>query len=251
MYGQLNGSEATGQSIKLYHRVNPSRHYSLIGRTTTDSFGFYEFTRAEGVVYTNRSWFVRAPDATHSRTVYERVAALVSLLASQTTADTSQPIVFSGHVTPNHAFERVLLQVRRGTGDEGMTVASATLGRSSDYSLAHCWRIAGERFVRVVFPGDQRNIRSASDPLSITIEQHQVPDFTINSSPAGIEVGSSATIPGSCSSRAAQLPSTTLQSLSVDDRLISRCSHVTLPGLRLATEATASASGRFTTKCTS
>ena len=54
----------------------------------------------------------------------------------------------------------------------------------------------GERVVRVLFPGDRRNIQGASDPLSITIQQRQVPDFTINSTDPVIEVGQSATIFG-------------------------------------------------------
>ncbi len=61
IYGQLNGgTTVANQTIVLYHHINGSHHgYSVVGRTTTNSFGFYEFTRADGVVDTNRSWFVR------------------------------------------------------------------------------------------------------------------------------------------------------------------------------------------------
>ena len=69
IYGQLKGAPVAGQTIRLYHRVNPSPFFTLIGSTTTDSFGFYKFTREEGVVMSNRSWFVRGPGFTHSRTV--------------------------------------------------------------------------------------------------------------------------------------------------------------------------------------
>jgi hypothetical protein len=48
-YGQLKGGTVKGQPIRLYHRVNPSAHFSLVGKTTIDRFGFYEFTRAEGL----------------------------------------------------------------------------------------------------------------------------------------------------------------------------------------------------------
>ena len=196
IYGQLKGGTVKGQPIRLYHRINPSTQFSLVGKTTTDSFGFYEFTRAEGVVYTNRSWFVRGPNGTHSRTVHERVAALVSLQANTTTADTGQPVVFSGHVTPNHAFERVLLQVQRGATDDWKTLASTRLGPGSNYVIVYRWRVPGERVVRVLFPGDLRNMTSESDPLGVTIQQHQVPDFTINSTDPVIQVGQSATIFG-------------------------------------------------------
>src|SRR5947209_20277591 len=52
IYGQLNGTNVAGQTVRLYHRVNPSPGFALVGRTTTDARGFYEFTRAEGVVLT-------------------------------------------------------------------------------------------------------------------------------------------------------------------------------------------------------
>ena len=86
IYGQLRGGNVAGQTIMLYHRVNPSTWFTLIGKTTTNTLGFYEFTRVEGIVYTNRSWFVRGPDGAHSRTIHERVAAEVSLTANMTTA---------------------------------------------------------------------------------------------------------------------------------------------------------------------
>jgi hypothetical protein len=196
IYGQLRGGDVAGQPVKLYHRINPFTQFTLIGKTTTDKFGFYDFTRAEGVVYTNRSWFVRGRDGAHSRTIHERVAAEVTLQASMTTANTGQPIVFSGHVTPNHAFERVFLQVQRGEANNWSTVTSTRLGPGSNYLISHHWRTPGERVVRVLFPGDRRNIAGASDPLSITIQQRQVPDFTINSTDPVIQVGQSATIFG-------------------------------------------------------
>ncbi len=114
IYGQLQRNPVAGQPIVLYHRVGSQRHFTVIGHTTTDSFGFYKFTREEGIVTTNRSWFVRGPNSSHSRTVHERVAALVSIAADKTAADTRQPITFSGSVSPSHAFQRVLLQAQTG-----------------------------------------------------------------------------------------------------------------------------------------
>ncbi len=152
IYGQLRGGDVAGQPVKLYHRVNPSTQFTLIGKTTTNTFGFYEFTRVEGIVYTNRSWFVRGLDGAHSRTIHERVAAEVSLTANMTTADTGQPIVFSGHVTPNHAFQRVFLQVQKGATDNWSTVASTRLGPGSNYTISRHWRMPGQRVVRVSVP---------------------------------------------------------------------------------------------------
>jgi hypothetical protein len=196
IYGQIKGSPVAGQPIFLYHRVGLQRHYSLIGHTTTDAFGFYKFTRAEGVVTTNRSWFVRGPSHSHSRTVHEQVSALISLGADKTTSDTNQPITFTGTVSPNHRFQRVLLQEQVGSSDAWKTVKTGFLNGGSSYSISYRWRVPGERDARVVLPGDPRNVRSESDALTVSIQQAQVPGFTVNSSTPIIPEGSMVTISG-------------------------------------------------------
>ncbi len=199
IYGQLNAAPVMGQKIVLYHHVAGSQQgYTRIGETTTDAHGFYEFTRAEGVVETNRSWFAREAGGqnVHSRTVYERVSALVSLSASATNADTNHAILFYGHVDPNHRFERVYLQAQKGGSDDWTTLKSTRLGPLSNYTIWYRWRVPGVRDVRVVFRGDFRNIRGESDPVTVTIQQAQIPGFTIASSSPIIPEGSTVSISG-------------------------------------------------------
>lgn len=204
IYGQLNGSNPAGQTIQLYHRVNPSHLFTLIGTTTTNALGFYEFTRPDGIVTTNRSWFVRAPALpgnVHSRTVDERVAALVSLTASTPTSvsgyDTNHPILFTGHVYPDHQFEHVYLQEQQGlNGDDWKTLDTGLLGPGSNFAIRYRFRRPGVRDVRVLIRRDARNIAGASDTVTVAVQQAQVPDFTINTSAPIIDEGSSATISG-------------------------------------------------------
>jgi hypothetical protein len=198
IYGQLNDPPVGGQPIVLYHHIAGIPGYTRVGSTTTLSNGFYEFTRAEGVVMTNRSWFVREEGArhVHSRTIHERVEALVSLSASQTTQLTRKPIVFTGHVTPNHAFEPVYLQVLSGAADDWHTVKAGLLGAGSNYAITYRFRFPGVYAVRVVFRGDFRNVRGESDPVTVAIQQAQVADFTINSSNPIISDGQTVTISG-------------------------------------------------------
>jgi hypothetical protein len=196
IYGQLNLTAGANQTIRLYHRIDPNPSFTLIGVTKTDAHGFYEFTRAEGVVLTNRNWFVRGPDATHSRTVHELVAAEVSLAANQTNGDTLHPLTFTGGVTPDHAGQRVYLQAQKGASDDWTTLKSGRLGPGSSYSISYRWRTPGERDVRVLLPADPRNIATASSPVAVTIQQTEIPDFTINSSSPIITIGASATISG-------------------------------------------------------
>ena len=197
IYGQLNLKHPGNRLIVLFHRVNPSKRFSPVQTTHTNAVGFYEFPRADGVVTTNRSWFALGPNGTHSRTVHELVAANVTLAASSATGDTNHPLSFSGSVAPNHTGERVLLQAQVGLkGDDWRNVAGGRIGPGSNYSISHRFVQPGERDLRVVFPGDARNVRGVSDPVTVAVQQTQNRTFTINASPQNLDEGSTVTISG-------------------------------------------------------
>ncbi|MBV9808348.1 MAG: hypothetical protein JO286_14250 [Solirubrobacterales bacterium] len=210
IYGHLNVTPVAGQTIILYHHLAGSGlGYTKVGQTTTDSHGFYEFTRAENVVMTNRSWFVREAGIhqIHSRTVFERVAALVSLSASTSSAVTGQPVVFTGHVDPSHAGEPVVLQQETASG-EWRDLKSGRLDLGSNYAITYRWRFAGDHTVRVLFGSDVRNIRGAANPVTVAVQQVQRPGFTINTSDQLISYGQSVTISGVLDSAATSTPVT-------------------------------------------
>jgi hypothetical protein len=197
IYGQLNGPDNAGQSIRLYHRINPHTSFSLVATTTSNTAGFYVLPRGEGVVVSNRSWFVRGPDTTHSRTIHEGVTALVSLASSTTTAATGQPIVFSGGVTPSHRSQPLELQEQGSLGGNGWrTIAKTATATSSSFSVPHRWDLPGIYTVRAVLPGDQRNLEGDSDSTTVVITQKQVPSFTIASSAQIVLEGETVTISG-------------------------------------------------------
>lgn len=199
----------------LYRHISGRGHpgYTVVGRTTTDPSGFYDFTREENVVFINRSWFTRLADEpqVHSRTVYERVAALVSLTSGDSGANTvigitNHPITFRGHVTPNHADERVYVQTRNLGSEDWHSLSSGRLGADSNYSITLRPRVPETREVRVVFRGDDQNIRGVSDSLTVTIQQAQNPNFTINTTTPVINYGQSATITGTLGARSSTPP---------------------------------------------
>jgi hypothetical protein len=209
IYGQLKGSNVGGQTIVLYHRINPVPYFTVIGTTKTTSTGFYEFNRPQNpitdlsVVQSNRSWFVRAPGLAgniHSRTVHERVAA--SLILNQPTPPaagflTRQPVLFTGSVAPNHAGQRVLLQEQSGaTGTSWKTVKVGRLDGSSQFSIPYRFALPGDHTMRVFFPRDARNIASSSDSVTVSVQQKENPYFTITTSAPIIPVTTSATISG-------------------------------------------------------
>jgi hypothetical protein len=181
IYGRLLGRESANQRIVLWHRLNPNTGFTVIGRTETDSSGRYEFTRQNGIVLTNRSWYVTGPVRSHSETVHERVSAEVTLTPSATQATTRHPITFTGQVSPGHAGQTIELQAQRGDSNNWNTIKTARLDTSSSYSVPFAWRFAGPRNVRAVFASDPRNTRGISAVSPIVVEQAEVPGFTIGS----------------------------------------------------------------------
>jgi hypothetical protein len=196
IYGRLTGPGNANQLIRLYHRINPAPYFTLISTTRTNALGQYEFTRAENIVETNRNWFVRGPAFTHSRTVHERVAALVSLASSSQSGFTRNPLVFSGHVTPDDAGGPVLLQEQNASGTSWHTIKHDRLGPGSDYNISYAWRVPGSYDVRVLFPGDVRDMAAPSDPVTVIIQQTEVPGFTIATSDPVVPNGQPVTISG-------------------------------------------------------
>jgi hypothetical protein len=198
IYGQLNTLNHANRPITLWHHVSGTGPgYTVVQRTTTNAFGFYSFSRAAGVVTTNRSWFATAGNGVHSRTVFERVHALVSVDNPPSSALTNQRVLVTGKVTPNHRGERVRLQQQvGGNGDDWRTIDFGRIGPGSRYRIVHRFRMAGDRTLRVVFPGDGRNLRGESDSFSLEVAQNQNPRFTLNASADPITVGGSVTLTG-------------------------------------------------------
>jgi hypothetical protein len=213
IYGQLNTADHSRKTIVLYHRINPSPFFTVIGTTKTTSTGFYEFTRAEGIVLTNRNWYVRAPGLPgniHSRTVHERVAAAVTLTApTPPTAGflTNQPTTFTGAVAPDHAGSRVVLQEQAGAlGETWRTLKAGHLDSASQFAITYRFKVSGDHDLRVLFPGDARNVAGTSDQVTVAVQQKEVPGFSINTSSPIISDGTSATVSGILSKASTTVP---------------------------------------------
>lgn len=206
IFGRLFGPGHQHQLVVLWHRLPGQPFFTRIQRTRTGSDGRYEFIRVSGVVDTNRSWYVSS-DGAFSRRVREFVHADITLnpLAS-TSVVTGTPYTFTGKVSPKHAGERVKLQRKQATGDDWFTIGDGRIKADGTYSIVHVFvypsndpdaiGALGDSDVRVHFGGDNRNIQSSSDSLSLQISQKQNPSLTIAASPDPITVGQSTTISG-------------------------------------------------------
>ncbi|MGH2873250.1 MAG: hypothetical protein ACRDL5_12405 [Solirubrobacteraceae bacterium] len=200
MYGRLTGPNNAHRRIWLFHRIDPAGRFTPVGVTRTNGAGFYEFIRADGVVKTNRNWFVRGPRYTHSRTVHEWVSSVVTLNADTATTaatTTATTVNFSGTVFPAHSGQRVRLQEQESTNGNGWkTIDSGYTNASSSFAIAHHFRTAGSYTLRALFPNDPRNVVGESPSIDVTVQQQQNPSFTINGSSQALVNGQPETITG-------------------------------------------------------
>jgi len=196
--GHLTGPGNANRQVNLFHRLPNQFGFTFVQSVQTDAHGNYLITRGPGVVDTNRAWFVRSLGA-QSRTVHEGVHALVTLNASTTQAKSNQPVLFTGHVTPNHRGDRVLLQRQVGnSGDDWQTIDSGRVGPASNYAIVHRFRVPNGDGItlRAFIRRSRRNLAGASSSLDVTVEQNQNPNFTINASADPINVGQAVTLSG-------------------------------------------------------
>ena len=212
IFGRLFGRHHADRLVVLYHHLAGLRgRFSPVQTTQTDAGGAYEFTRADGRVDTNRSWFVAAYGS-RSRIVSERVAALISVNVtgpggvpepdgSVLQTGPGFTYTFAGNVDPGRPGALVLLQRQGGNnGNNWATIGRGHLDASGNYSIPHVFVFPssgdGSANVRIYMPNDVRNIRSASDPLSYEIEQTQNPSLTINAVANPIVEGQADAIKG-------------------------------------------------------
>jgi plastocyanin len=198
IYGQLAAADISDRRVVLWHRIAGQHQFTPVASTRTTATGFYAFQRAEGVVRTNRNWFVRSARI-RSRVVHEKVFAEVVLNPPSGTLLTRRAVLFTGKVTPGavHRGDRVLLQVQVGpNGDRWRTVGGGRVKVGGNFAVFHRFGTPGSRTVRVVLPRDQYNLRSTSSPTSIDVQQAQNPRFTLVPSTSSITVGGAVTLAG-------------------------------------------------------
>ncbi|MDX6668553.1 MAG: hypothetical protein QOK04_1933 [Solirubrobacteraceae bacterium] len=198
--GHLSGPGNANKTVNLFHRLPGQSRFSFVQSASTDANGNYAITRNAGVVDTNRAWVVRSLGV-QSRVVHEGVHALITLSASPTNARSNQPVVFAGHVTPNHRGEVVHLQRQVGANDDDwrdIGGATGRLGPASNYRIVHRFKVpdADGFTVRAVIRRDNRNLQGASSSVDISVAQNQNPKFTINASADPIRAGGSVTLSG-------------------------------------------------------
>jgi hypothetical protein len=144
--GRWPGGTA-GQTVDLFQELPGAKTFTKVAQTKSGSLGDFKFVRKG--VETNRKWYVKVGNE-QSLTLDQWVKAVVTLRGDSR---------LRGHVLPNHAGERVWIEGQ--ASGRWKVVARSRLTRASTYRAKGC-----EGTVRVVFPGDRRNVRSASSEQS-------------------------------------------------------------------------------------
>jgi phage protein U len=202
IFGRLrcvNRASAAGQQVILYHHLTGLPGFTPVQSAITDAHGFYEFGRADGVVETNRSFFVRSHGA-RSATKRIRVATQVTLSGSAEGALlTGYPnrVTFTGAVSPADVGARVILQRQNAlTGNQWRRIDSGVVESTGDFTITHTFIVPGDANLRVLVRSQGRNVTSESNILADTVSQAQNPELTIQASADPISSGEAVTISG-------------------------------------------------------
>jgi hypothetical protein len=205
IFGQLHcrrPAQQANQTVRLYHHLIGSHSFGFtyVQSVSTDAHGFYEFSRADGVVETNRAWYVRAHGA-QSAAKRIRVGAQVSFAGpptgTQLLTGAANKVTFTGSVSPADVGARVILERQNAlTGSEWRRIDVGTVEQGGSFTIVHTFRFPGDANLRVLVRSQGRNVPSASDPLEYEISQAQNPALTIVASQDPISFGGSVTIAG-------------------------------------------------------
>jgi len=200
IFGRLRGPNNGNRVVVLWHRINPRPFFTPVQKTTTDANGFYAFLRPQGVVNTNRNWYVKSLGA-RSRTLHERVFSLVTLSGppdgSNLQTGPAHKVTFTGTVSPFAVGDRVILQRQNADNGNGWHRIDRTRVRpGGTYTFNHTFRVPGDANIRVLVRATRRNIASVSNVLGYEISQAQNPALTLTSSADPITIGQSTTLSG-------------------------------------------------------
>ncbi len=169
-YGQsvtLSGTTAAAadQPLTLLARTADSA-FSPVATVTTDGSGGYRFPAQSPL----RSTVYKVTGAgTSSTTAFEPVTPLLSAQVSATSAQSGEPLTFSGTITPVHAGQVVFLQRQNPSGLGFHTVEEGTVSAGGTYSIEHTVSGGGTQVFRVKVAGDSEAPAVASELFKVQV----------------------------------------------------------------------------------
>ncbi len=165
LYGHVPGARR-GTLVVLYRQLPTGGRFKRVAVTRTNRRANYNFGHFPGVLYTNRRYFIVARGR-GSAMLIQAVQAVVTMTTSSTSVSPGQTFSFSGHVTPSHAGESVLME-EAGANGTWTVLTTALLNTASDYTANTSLATEGTYRFRAVLNGDASNVLSASSPVTVT-----------------------------------------------------------------------------------
>ena len=163
--GRVLGARRARAPVTVWRMLPRQTSFHIALRTVTDAQGRYAVALPPATVTTNAQWYASSRGVS-SDPASQIVQALVSLQPSTTLPAPGERVVLSGHVTPWHGGDLVLIErLQRGGW---RVIATRLLDGESNF-------VAAERFtrgavrLRTVLPSDPRNAASASPPLTLDV----------------------------------------------------------------------------------
>ncbi len=163
----MTSNPVSGAQVVLWRKLVGQTTFHQFAQTTTDSAGQYKFTLKKGSVNADQQYYVTANGLT-SPTLQQQVDAVVALAAASHAVTTGRALALSGHVTPSHAGQVVLIEQSRG--GSWAVIARPRLSHASTYTMSRRFTHAGAVKLRAVLPADARNNRSNSPTLTVTVK---------------------------------------------------------------------------------
>ncbi len=163
--GRVLGLREAGLPVTLWRMLPRNRRFHLALQTPTDAQGRYAVTIPAAEVSTNAQWYATAQGIS-SITADQPVQALLSLQPSEPQVAPGDRVVLSGHVTPWHGGDQVMIERLRTGG--WVVIASRRLDRGSNFAAPYRFT-RGRALVRAVLPAGARNARSSSQPLTLDV----------------------------------------------------------------------------------
>ncbi len=163
--GRVLGAARPGVQVTLWRMLPRQRAFRVVFRAATDAHGRYSLVLPPNDVKTNASWYAGVRGV-RSAPITQQVQALVSLEPSETLVSPGDLVGLSGHVTPWHGGDNVLLERLQPGGWH--VIGRSALDRGSNFSVARRFT-AGQVALRVVLPAGTRNAASSSSPLSFEV----------------------------------------------------------------------------------
>jgi phospholipase C len=166
IWGRVRGIQRpAGVRVTIWRMLPGQRRFHPVFVAVTDASGRYKVTVPATAVRTNARWYVAARGL-RSATATQHVHAKLRIAASDSSPIPGELLTLAGHVTPRHHRQRILIE--RLSGRTWRVFARRVLNRSSNFAVRARFN-SGTKVLRVVLPGDRRNVRSASSPLSLDV----------------------------------------------------------------------------------